>query len=85
MIISSISFLGIPKNYAVVDKYISRSAQPMKDDFSWLKDNGVTDIINFRTMIAPAVDFDEKSVAEALGMNYYNIPSSTRNPKEQNV
>ena len=85
MIISSISFLGIPKNYAVVDKYVSRSAQPLKDDFSWLKDNGVTDIINFRTMYAPGINFDEKTVVEDLGMNYHNIPSSTNNPDEKNI
>ena len=36
-------------------------------------------------MAVPGVDFDEKAVIESLGMKYHNIPSSTRNPKEENI
>ena len=40
-------FKGKPSNYGVIDKYISRSAQPAFEDLEWLKEHGVTDIINF--------------------------------------
>ena len=83
--LSSMSFFARPKNYGVIDNYISRSAQPQKEDFLWLKENGVTDIINFRTMVAPETDFSEESVVKDLGMNYHNIPSETGNPKDVNV
>ncbi len=33
----NISFTGKPDNYAIIDKYVSRSAQPAKEDFVWLK------------------------------------------------
>ncbi len=78
-------FRGIPENYAKVDKYLSRSAQPMKEDFLWLKANGVTDIINFRTMHNPKLDFDERKVVENLGMKYHNIPSVSASPDEGKV
>ena len=85
MKIRPISFQGKPKNYATIDNNISRSAQPMKDDFIWLKEQGVTDIINFRTMVVSALDFDEKTVVENLGMKYHNIPSITARPNPQKI
>ena len=85
MKIHSITFQGIPKNYSKITNTLSRSAQPMKDDFTWLKEQGVTDIINFRTMTVSGVDFDEKELVEKLGMKYHNIPSITRSPKDENV
>lgn len=78
-------FKGKPNNYAKIDNVISRSAQPQKDDFLWLKNEGVTDIINFRTMVEPAQNFDEKTVVEGLGMKYHNIPSITSKPNEEKV
>lgn len=78
-------FRGKPNNYAKIDNYISRSAQPAKDDFSWLKQEGVTDIINFRTMVVSGQDFDEKNVVENLNMRYHNIPSITSEPEEENI
>ena len=85
MKISPITFQGKPANYAIIDKFVSRSAQPMKEDFVWLKENGVTDIINFRTMVVEGLDFNEKSTVEDLRMNYHNIPSITKNPKEEKI
>ncbi len=85
MKIYSITFQGKPANYSDIDKFVSRSAQPMVEDFAWLKENGVTDVINFRTMVISKLGFDEKSVVEGLGMNYHNIPSVTKEPNEQNV
>ena len=46
----SITFKGMPNNYSQIDKTVSRSAQPMAEDFVWLKEQGVTDIVNFRTI-----------------------------------
>lgn len=81
-----VAFTGKPQNYRQIDEFVSRSAQPQKEDFQWLKENaGVTDIVNFRTMYQPAVSFDEKEVVESLGMKYHNIPSSTRHPQEENI
>ena len=82
MKILSISFKGKPENYAKIDKFLSRSAQPAKEDFKRLKEQGVTDVINFRTMFSPGINFDEKSVVEKNGMNYYNIPTVSKNPEE---
>lgn len=81
----NINFNGVPPNYAKIDKYVSRSAQPLKEDIAWLKEQGVTDVINFRTLVVEKIDFDEKYEVEKCGMIYHNIPSTTRNPKEENV
>lgn len=83
--IQNFSFKGMPNNYAKVDKYVSRSAQPQKDDFVWLKEQGVTDIINFRTMFIEDVDFSEEAEVKNVGMTYHNIPSQTKKPTEENI
>lgn len=85
MKIHPITFKAKPDNYAVIDDTLSRSAQPMKGDFAWLKKHGVTDIINFRTMFVSGCDFDEKAIAESLGMKYHNIPSISKAPTEDNI
>lgn len=85
MKIQQITFTGKPNNYAKIDNVLSRSAQPNKEDFAWLKKQGVTDVVNFRTMFVAAIDFDEKEVVESLGMKYHNIPSITAKPQEKNV
>lgn len=82
---SYIFFKGKPANYKKIDNTLSRSAQPKEEDFKWLKEQGVTDVVNFRTMYVPGQDFDEKSVVEKNGMKYHNIPSYTRYPYEQNI
>lgn len=78
-------FKGKPDNYLKIDEHISRSAQPQKEDFVWLKEQGITDIFNFRTMHVSGLDFNEKQEVERLGMRYHSIPSYTRSPKEENV
>lgn len=85
MRIENIVFRGKPTNYGIVDKYLSRSAQPSIEDLKWLKEQGVTDIFNFRTMVVPALGYQEKEAVEKLGMTYHNIPSYTRKPKESNI
>jgi len=83
--IQPISFTGKPANYLKIDDTVSRSAQPQKEDFQWLKEQGVTDVFNFRTMTVSGVDFDEKKEVEKLGMKYHNIPSVTWHPREENI
>ena len=85
MKISSISFMAMPKNYARIDSFLSRSAQPSVEDFVWLKEQGVTDVVNFRTMFVSGIDFDEKKVVESLGMKYHNIPTITAKPNDDNI
>ena len=80
-----IYFRGIPDNYLKIDNTVSRSAQPKADDFKWLKQQGVTDVINFRTMHVSGLDFDEKKIVEKEGMRYHNIPSYTKHPDEKNI
>lgn len=75
MKINSLVFKAQPRNYQKIDDTVSRSAQPAKEDFLWLKEQGVTDIFNFRTMHAYTLDFSEKEVVEGLGMKYHNIPT----------
>ncbi len=83
--VSSINFFGKPKNYQVIDKYLSRSAQPQKEDFKWLREQGVTDLFNFRTMHTPDVNFDEEAEVKKAGIKYHNIPSITTKPTEENI
>lgn len=85
VLFSRINFAGKPDNYAIIDEYLSRSAQPKKEDFAWLKEQGVTDIFNFRTMYRPDVDYDEEQVVKKAGLKYHNIPSVTRKPSEENI
>lgn len=85
MFISAVNFYGKPDNYGVIDKYLSRSAQPEPEDFKWLKEHGVSDVINFRTMIEPGSEISEKETVEALNMKYHHIPSYTRSPDEKNI
>ena len=82
---SNMSFLGKPENYAIVDNFVSRSAQPNQEDFAWLKEQGVTDVFNFRTMMKVAVDFDEEKEVLKQGLRYHPIPSITAEPTEENV
>lgn len=75
----------IPINYKRIDKYLSRSAQITDENIRWLKTDGVTDIINLRTMTAPEIKFDEKNAIESYGLVYHNIPTNTLYPSEENV
>ena len=85
MQIFNITFQGKPNNYAKIDNFLSRSAQPQKDDFKWLKEQGVTDIINFRTMTVSGLNFSEKDTVEVLGMKYHNIPTVPAKPEESGI
>ena len=80
-----INFSGKPENYGVVDMFVSRSAQPQIEDFLWLKEQGVTDIINFRTMVKNEVEFNEEAEVKNIGMRYHSIPSITTKPSKKNI
>lgn len=82
---NNISYYAQPNNYRKIDNYISRSAQPTLENLKWLKQQGVTDVVNFRTMVEPAVDFNEQLEVEKLGMRYHSIPSVTAKPKKEKV
>ena len=83
--ITKISFKGAPSNFHIIDSNTLRSAQPDQNEFLWLKKQGVTDVINFRTYKNLSAPFDEKSVVTSLGMNYHSISSETAHPKIENV
>lgn len=82
----NISFNGKPNNYKQIDEHLSRSAQPVYEDFVWLKTQGVTDIINFRTGFGGDAAFlSEKHIVEGLGMKYHQIASITARPQNNNI
>ena len=85
VVLNSVLFKAQPPNYTKIDDTVSRSAQPAKEDFKWLKEQGVSDIINFRTMYKPDLNFSEKNVVESLGMNYHNIPTVSAAPQQEGV
>lgn len=75
-----------PYKYQKIDNFISRSAQPNKNNIKWLKENDVTDIINFRRDNEDfPVDFNEEKYVNANKMKYHNIPSYTNYPTEENL
>ena len=83
--ISPITFQGKPENHGVVNKHLTRSAQPWPEDLPWLKDDGVTDIINLREMHDPKCLYDEAGESAKLGMKYHHVPINHKNPTEKNV
>ena len=76
---------SIPENYGQVDEFLSRSAQPKKENFIWLKEQGVTDVFNFRLANEKDVIIDEKELVESLGMKYHKLASITQKPNENNI
>jgi len=54
------------------------SGQPEESSFSWLKEQGVTTVVNLRTQPEmdnrESVPFDEAEVVKAAGMEYIHIP-----------
>jgi len=58
------------------------AGQPSLDEFKWLRSRGVTKVINLRTESEnedfTTSSFNEGSVVEELGMEYYSIPVSGR-------
>lgn len=55
---------------------VSRSAQLNISNIKWLKAQGYTDVLNFRTMVEPEIGFDEAQEVIKNGMNYHSLPVS---------
>lgn len=88
MKINSVSFTGYykPHNFKRIDDHVMRSAQPEAEEIVWLKkNNNLSDIINFRTLVVPATDFNEKKLADALYIQYHSIPTETQKPRLKDV
>ena len=84
-LINPLTFQGKPSNYGIVNANLTRSAQPLPEDFAWLKEDGVTDVINLRTNTDTSILFDEATETRKLGMRYHNIAINHRNPTEKNI
>lgn len=84
-IVSGVSPILAPNNYKKIDEFVSRSAQPLRENFIWLKADGITDVVNFRTMYLPHINFKEDELAESLNIKYHAIPTISAAPTEQNV
>jgi len=74
-------------NFKKIDDCVSRGAQPDSEtQFKWLKEQKFDVVINFRTLYASGLDFEEKKVVEDLGMKYHNIPIvTTAGPSEEDI
>ena len=77
-------FAKRPRNYQKIDEFVSRSAQPQKNNIKWLKKHGVTDVINF-CHEGDIKTYNEQALVENFGMRYYNIPTDPYYPSERRV
>jgi protein tyrosine/serine phosphatase len=85
---ASISFKAIEdiRNFKKIDKFVSRGGQPTKEQLLDLKRDGVTRIINFRTLFVPYIDFVEEDECKKLGIKYISIPMISKiGPSEKNI
>lgn len=70
------------KNFGQMDERFYRGAQPLEGDYQALKDLGITTIIDLRE----DAEGYSKTIAESLGMKYYNVPmSGWKYPKDSVV
>lgn len=70
------------KNFGQMDERFYRGAQPKKEDFKALAELGVKTVIDLRDKPKEY----EKSMVEASGMRYINIPmSDSKYPKEEQI
>ena len=73
-----------PKKYKKVDDFLSRSAIPDEKNLEWLKEQGVSDILDLRYAKGGENQYEKKQ-AEKLGMKYHNIPLDPSNPDKAAV
>ena len=86
MMIKIINFSGMPEKYNKINNILSRSAQPKKDDFVWLKERGITDIIDLKTGFEKNfLNFKEEEATENLKLNYHQLKFNAIHPKEETV
>lgn len=70
------------KNFGQMDEHFYRGAQPRDSEYKELADLGVKAIIDLRDDPMPYA----KTVTEAAGMHYFNIPmSDTDYPKDEKI
>ncbi len=86
MIADNIKFSGMPERYNRINNILSRSAQPKEEDFVWLKEQGITDIIDLKSGFENRIlNFDEQKVVENLGLKYHNIKINAIHPDEETI
>jgi len=85
MLRTQIIYDNRPSNFGVISKTVSCSAQPSVKNLMWLKENGYTDVINFRTTIDNEQDFNEKEMAKKIGLKYHWLPTNAERPTILNV
>ena len=78
--IYSVNIINID-NFAKVDNYYYRGAQPGLDDYFSLAYLGVKTIINLRENYGSGLE-KQKFLANSLGMNYINIPMNPAVPPD---
>ena len=84
--ISHACFNKYPDKFSRIDHNVLRSAQPESNEIEFLKNKeGLTDIINFRKLNKADLKFNEAELARELNINYYHIPTITKNPTKENV
>lgn len=66
-----------PKKYKKTDDFLSRSAALDSENIVWLKNQGVTDILDL-TIPYSYDDYSEENEAEKSGIKYHNIPINTK-------
>ncbi len=75
-----------PHNFEVIDNLVSRSAMPTSErNIKWLKNHGITDVINLRTSGSLYHGGREREACEKYGMNYHHIPTDVKHPSEKQV
>lgn len=72
------------KNFSQVTPQIYRGAQPDDHGLQQLKCLGIQIVVNLRHANEKAQPAEE-GAAKKLGMEYVSIPSSCRNPEDENV
>lgn len=85
---NQISFKAIEdiRNFKKIDEFVYRGGQPTKDQLFDLKKEGVSCIINFRTLFVPFINFVEEEECKKLEINNISIPLISKNgPSEKNI
>lgn len=70
-----------PRNYKKIDNYVSRSAQPTDENFLWLKNQGVTDVISFNISANPK-NAHEQIFLKRQGLIFHNLSTFLGKPNE---
>ena len=69
------------ENFGQMDEHLYRGAQPTQEDYTALKELGISTVIDLRKDNEPFA----KSTVESLGMKYVNIPMTGWTTKDESV